>query len=276
MKKPLDPASAVTAPVTQPSMAPETASSDLAESAVRGAEAASREDTSRTVLKEGARVAWPICLGYFPIGLAFGVLAQKAGLHPVEIGLMSIVVFAGSSQFIAVSMLTSGASMLSIILTTFVVNLRHVLMSSSLAVHLGLSSRRFLTAFAYGITDESFAVNTARFRDGHTDRHTALVVNQTANAAWVMSTILGGYCGQFIPERSFGIDYALSAMFLCLLVYQLRGRIYVLTALASGILATILAILIPGNSYVMLASLLAATMGLALRRHAQRKAPHHA
>lgn len=55
------------------------------------------------IVKEGIKAGWPICLGYFPIGLAFGVLAQKAGLHPLEIGLMSVLVFAGSSQFIAVS-----------------------------------------------------------------------------------------------------------------------------------------------------------------------------
>ena len=60
-----------------------------------------------TALSRGAVAAWPICLGYMPIGLAFGVLAQKAGLSPLEIGLMSVLVFAGSSQFIAVSMLAA-------------------------------------------------------------------------------------------------------------------------------------------------------------------------
>ena len=63
-----------------------------------------------TILKEGLNAGWPICLGYLPIGMAFGVLAQKAGLTPVQIGMMSILVFAGSSQFIAVSMLAAGAS----------------------------------------------------------------------------------------------------------------------------------------------------------------------
>ena len=84
------------------------------------------------VFKEGLNAGWPICLGYVPIGMAFGVLAQKAGLTPLQIGLMSIMVFAGSAQFIAVSMLTGGASVPAIITTTFVVNLRHVLMSSAL------------------------------------------------------------------------------------------------------------------------------------------------
>jgi len=94
------------------------------------------QNDNGSTLFRGMAAAWPICLGYAPIGLAFGVLAQKAGLTPLEIGLMSVIVFAGSSQFIAVSMLAAGASVFSIVTTTFIVNLRHFLMSSALAVYL--------------------------------------------------------------------------------------------------------------------------------------------
>jgi 4-azaleucine resistance transporter AzlC len=222
-------------------------------------------------LRRGVRAAWPICVGYLPIGLAFGVLAQKAGLNPIETGLMSVVVFAGSSQFIAVSMLSGGAAAVSIVVTTFVVNLRHVLMSSSLAVCLRNTNASFLTLFAYGVTDESFAVNMSRFRDGDWGRREALVVNHVSNGAWILSSIAGGYSGRFIPAGSFGIDYALMAMFICLLVLQLRGRIYTITAVMSGTVAVLLSLLIPGNSYVVVASLSAATAGFALRRYAQKQ-----
>lgn len=231
--------------------------------------------TWKEILADGFKAAWPICMGYVPIGLAFGVLAQKAGLQPWQVGMMSLFVFAGSSQFIAVSMLSSGASAAAIAVTTFVVNLRHFLMSSSLAVHLRGSSWKFLTAFAYGVTDESFAVNMAKFRGEEWGKERALVVNQTANAAWVLSTVIGGYGGEFIPAGSFGIDYALSAMFLALVVFQLRGRIYIMTGITAGVLAVVLALLVPGNSYVVIASLLAATFGFWLRRYARgRKAMH--
>ena len=219
---------------------------------------------------KGMQAAWPICLGYFPIGLAFGVLAQKAGLHPVEIGLMSLLVFAGSSQFIAVSMLSGGATVLSIVITTFVINLRHVLMSSSLAVYLRAVNRGWAALFAYGVTDESFAVNLTRFRNGNWDWRQAMVLNHTANAAWIGSSILGGYSGQFIPAGAFGIDYALIAMFLCLLVFQLRGKLYTVTAIIAGVLAVILALLVPGNVYIVLASILAATFGVFFRRLARK------
>ena len=224
-----------------------------------------RFDTT-AIWKEGIKAGWPICLGYFPIGLAFGVLAQKAGLHPVEIGLMSLLVFAGSSQFVAVSMLSGGASVLSIVLTTFVINLRHLLMSSSLAVYLRSVNKSWTALFAYGVTDESFAVNLTRFRDSNWDWRQALVVNQTANLAWIASSIVGAYSGQFIPAGAFGIDYALIAMFLCLLVFQLRGRLYAFTAIVAGVLAVFLALLVPGNSYIVLASVLAAFIGVVCRR----------
>lgn len=228
------------------------------------------------LVKGGMRAAWPICIGYVPLGLAFGILAQKAGFDVLDIALMSVVVFAGSSQFIAAAMLSSGAAPVSIILTTLMVNLRHVLMSSALAVYLQRVSRRFLFLYAYGVTDESFAVNMVKFREGGWHPYQALTVNHAANFAWIMSTILGGYGGQFIAKGSFGIDYALSAMFLCLLVFQLRGRIYVLAAIISGSIAIIVSLMLPGNSFVVIASLLGATAGFAIKRYAQGEKRLHA
>ncbi len=237
------------------------------ESAKKGnTKASMKHENMKHALMQGLAAVWPVCVGYVPIGIAFGVLARKAGLTPLEIGLMSLFVFAGSSQFIAVSMLSSGAASVSIILTTFIVNIRHLLMSSSLAVFLGNSDRKKLSLFAYGVTDESFAVNLARFREGGWDLNRSLAVNHTANMAWVASTVVGGYGGQFIPERAFGIDYALIAMFICLLIFQVRSRKHIVTAILAGVLAVIFSLIIPGNIYVVLASVLAATLMVAFRR----------
>ena len=224
-----------------------------------------------TILKEGLNAGWPICLGYLPIGMAFGVLAQKAGLSPLQIGLMSILVFAGSAQFIAVAMLASGASAPAIITTTFVVNLRHVLMSSALAVYLRAAHRGLLALYAYGVTDESFAVNMPRFNDHAWSLNRALVVNHAANLTWFVSTVAGGIGGRFIPEGALGIDYALIAMFICLLIYQIRKRIHLLTAVIAGLTAVGLALMIPGNSYIVIASIAAATVGVIIQRKLMRR-----
>jgi len=223
-------------------------------------------------LREGAAAAWPICLGYAPIGLAFGVLAQKAGLSAFQIGLMSLCVFAGSSQFIAVSLLSSGASIAAIVATTFMVNLRHLLMSSALSIFIGSADRKKISLFAYGVTDESFAVNSMRFAGGNWDIDRGLALNQTANLAWLGATVAGGIGGRYIPAQAFGIDYALYAMFICLLVFQLKGRIHVLTAVVAGALAVGLSLLLPGNAHIIVASAVAAAVGAVLRRRARNAA----
>ncbi len=217
-------------------------------------------------LQQGMTTAWPICLGYFPLGLALGVLARQSGIPYWAVAMMSILVFAGSAQFICVAMLANGASILAIVFTTFVVNLRHALMSSALAVYLQGKSRWFLACFAYGITDESFAVNMSKFKQGNWNHWSGLALNQTSNSAWVIATVSGTFIGQAIPPGAFGIDYALPAMFLCLLIYQLQGGLYLLTALLTSIIAIFWYIYIPGNSYIIGASLTGATAGFFIKR----------
>ena len=216
---------------------------------------------TKSRIRQGLIAGWPICIGYVPIGLAFGVLAQKAGLNPIQIGIMSLVVFAGSAQFIAISMLSSGAGLVSIVATTFMVNLRHLLMSSALSIHLQHTRKRTLSLFAYGVTDESFAINLSKFKYNSWDVGRALVVNHIANFTWIISTIIGGYSGRFITSKAFGIDYALIAMFIFLLIFQLRGKVYVITAIIAGALAIPLFLVLPGNLHIILAAIVAATLG---------------
>jgi len=223
-----------------------------------------------SAFRDGLAAAWPICLGYFPIGMALGVLGQQAGLGPAWVGLMSVLVFAGSAQFIGVAMIAGGASAAAIILTTLVVNFRHFLMSSALAVPLRGVRRAFLVLFAYGITDESFAVNMTRFREGGWDRWRALVVHHAANTTWIFATVLGSLVGSLIPQGAFGIDFALPGMFIALLVLQLHGRAYVFTGTLAAGLAVAWKLVIPGDSYIVGAAVLAATGGYLVRRRVRQ------
>lgn len=222
------------------------------------------------ILGAGATAAWPICIGYIPIGFALGVLARQSGFSPLQIGLMSICVFAGSAQFIAVAMISQGAAPTAIILTTLIVNFRHLLMSSALAVHLRGRSRKFLLLFGYGITDESFAVNMVHFR-GDWDPWRALALNQIANATWIVATIIGACAGSLIPAGAFGIDFALPAMFIALLVTQLQSRIHILTAMIALTVSTLWSLLFSGGSYALAAAISAATCGFLLQRYGKRK-----
>ncbi|WP_218961372.1 AzlC family ABC transporter permease [Desulfobotulus mexicanus] len=228
-----------------------------------------RDSIEKGIWVRGAKAIWPICVGYFPLGLAFGVLAEKAGLSGMHIFFMSSLVFAGSGQFIAVSMIDAGASVLAVMMTTFMVNLRHLLMSSSLAVWYRGQSRRRLSLLACFIVDETFAVNTSRLKSGDWPLGAAIVASFLAYAAWVGSTVLGGIFGRFIAPSAFGIDYAMIAMFICLLVFQLNGLIYIISGLAAAVAGTIAALWIPGNAFIVVGAVAGASVGLLLKRMAR-------
>ena len=109
----------------------------------------------------GVKISLPVILGYLPVAIAFAVMASEAGLSRLEIILMSTLVFAGGSQIMAIGMITSGATMLSVVIGTFVFNLRHVIMGSYIMKKVGKTSTAQKLTTANGITDESFAIISA-------------------------------------------------------------------------------------------------------------------
>ncbi|MBG0774672.1 AzlC family ABC transporter permease [Oleidesulfovibrio alaskensis] len=230
----------------------------------------------------GMRRAVPIVLGYLPVGFAFGVLADKTGLSPLEAVFMSTAVFAGSAQLIAVGMLATaagaGAAMFSVVLTTFVVNLRHLLMAASLAPYLRRWSRPMQALFAFQLTDETFAMHAVHFQSSKAgngvaalqseyvpDKAETLGLNMTAQLGWVAGSALGALFGGLIGDvKPLGLDYALPAMFVALLVAQVRGRLHVVVAVTSAAVSVGLAYAGAGQWNVILATVFAATLGTVL------------
>jgi 4-azaleucine resistance transporter AzlC len=215
----------------------------------------------------GVSRALPITLGYVPIGFAYGVLAEKAGLSVFNTLAMSIFVYAGSSQLIAVGLFATGAAPLSIILTTFIINLRHMLMASALAPYLKRWHKLTLSAFAYEITDESFALHAVEFPktvpDDGPDPTESIALNLTAQVSWVLGSGLGLVAGGLITDiQLFALDYTLPAMFIALLMMQLRSRKQLVVALVTGILAVALLLAGLQQWYVIAATLIGATIGV--------------
>ncbi len=153
------------------------------------------------------QAVWPIALGFMPIGAAFGIFAQQTGFTAWEVLGFSMIIFAGSAQFIGIAMMIAGSSIFSIVLTTFIVNLRHVLFSSTLASYMSGSSKKFLALFAFGITDETFAVNLGRFAQKTWSPSQALCLNMICYVAWALSTVAGCYIGEVIKiDTAFFVD----------------------------------------------------------------------
>jgi len=215
----------------------------------------------------GAHKALPIVFGYIPIGFAYGVLAQKAGISTFNTVLMSVTVFAGSSQLIAVELFALGLSTSSILLTTFIVNLRHMLMSAALSPYLHDWKKGELAAFAYELTDETFALHATRMSAGKVGKIETFTINLTAQAAWILGTAFGILIGGQIAEiEPFALDYALPAMFMALLIMQVNGRKDVIVAVLSGILSVGLLLLGFDQWHVIIATVVAATIGVGMEQ----------
>lgn len=213
--------------------------------------------------KEIIKAVWPIWLGYIPLGFAGGVLAQKVGLSVTETGVMSILVFAGSGQFIALAMMGGGSSIASVVMTTFIVNLRHLLYSSTLAQYLQGVSPKYLGVFAQGITDETFAMNLNKFTVSSSSwtPAQALRLNILAHACWIGSNMLGNIVGNTIYIDTAIVSYTLTAMFIGLWSYHFNNLLSVGIGIFSGILALWLSLFLDNKLHIVVATIIAATAG---------------
>ncbi len=203
------------------------------------------------------KTALPVCIGYIPMGIACGVFAQKAGMSLFEIIAFSTILYAGSGQFISIAMMMQGASALSIVLTVFIVNLRHFLFSSILLKFLQGKSQSFLSVFAHEITDESFAVNLTTFEKGDWSANEAMKLNVVCHLTWICSNAIGFIFGELIYIDVNLVAFTLTAMFIGLWSFYISERKMLLTGISAGVLAVIFSQFIGYKLHVVLAAVLA-------------------
>lgn len=163
----------------------------------------------------------PVMMGYLPLGAVFGVLWIDAGLSWYWAPLMSIVVYAGALQYLAVGMLSAGIGWLDLAVASLLVNFRHLFYGLSL-YHLlpkGVLGRPY---FIFGITDETYSLLSAPGQIN--DSKTALQVVLFNQAYWVLGTLAGMVLARGLPPGLQGLDFALTALFTVLAVEQIRAR----------------------------------------------------
>jgi 4-azaleucine resistance transporter AzlC len=169
----------------------------------------------------GFKAGISIAIGYFPIALTFGLLSKTTGLSFSETVFMSLFVFAGASQYIALSLLTLGTSMVEIVLTTFIVNIRHFLMATALNEKVEDDSSWKKALYAFGITDETFSV-LALTKHSVTTGYVVGVMT-IAYGSWVISSGIGYVLSSSLPKvLQEGMSVALYAMFIGLLTPSLK------------------------------------------------------
>jgi 4-azaleucine resistance transporter AzlC len=226
------------------------------------------EHTARSQFLAGIRAELPIVLGVLPFGLIYGVLAISAGLSPLLAAATSVIVFAGSAQFIGVQLISAGTPALVIWVTTFIVNLRHLLYSAAMAPHIVHLSRRWQLLLGYLLTDEAYVVTALHYDRGHTpqeNRHWFWFgAGLTLWISWQVSTLAGVFFGTQVPE-SWSLDFTLALTFIGMVVPLCRYRPNLAAALIAGAVG-VLTYAWPYRLGLMAATLSGITAGVLLER----------
>ncbi|MBM4764185.1 AzlC family ABC transporter permease [Bacillus sp. B15-48] len=179
-----------------------------------------------TEFKKGLHAGVSIAIGYVPIALTFGLIAKTSDLTLGETVMMSMIVFAGAAQYMSLSLLTLGTGVIEIILTTFIVNIRHFLMSAALNEKVEADRVFNRILYSYGITDETFSVAATK-QDTITTGY-MFGLNFIAYASWVVCSGLGFLIGSGLPQTlQESMSIALYAMFVGLLVPSMKTGVKV-------------------------------------------------
>ncbi|MEK6226176.1 MAG: AzlC family ABC transporter permease [Chloroflexota bacterium] len=201
------------------------------------------------------------------VGTTFGVVARQSGLEPVEIVAMSFLVFAGASQFAMVQLFSQAAPAPIVIASVLFINLRHLLMATSLKPEfqrLPLARRLFAAFF---LTDESFAMATGHFRRGGRSVAYYFTFAIALFVLWNLATVIGIVVGGAIGDpRRFGVDFAITATFIGIVVLAIRHREDVVIALVSALVAGALALAGASTIAVITAGAIAPLFAVFVRR----------
>ena len=216
--------------------------------------------------RRGLLATLPLAPGVVAFGLLYGVMARQVGFSPWQAWAMSLIVHAGSAQFTALGMWEATGA-IPIILTTLVINLRHLLMGASVAPHLRGLHPLWKALLALWMSDESYALAIAEYERGRGSHRYFLGANVGIYLAWPTSGLLGALVGTAIPDPGrYGLDLVFPLAFLGLLTAFLKDHISLAVALGAGGLALLGADLLPGKWYVVVAGLLGSGLGLLLEK----------
>lgn len=213
----------------------------------------------------GVRAELPLLIGVFPFGMIYGALAINAGLSTAAAQMMSSIVFAGSSQFIAAQLFHDTAPGFVIVLTIAVVNLRHALYSASLAPYVSFLPMRWKVLLSYLLTDEAYAPTVLHYEKDESRQYRHwffLGAGLALWSTWQASTAIGIFLGSAIPA-SWSLDFALPLTFIAMVVPVLRNRPMIAAALSAGLTA-LLVYSMPYKLGLILAALVGIIVGTVL------------
>ena len=212
----------------------------------------------------------PVMTGYLFLGFGFGIVLQESGYGVLWAGAMSLFIYAGSMQYMAVSLLTSGAGLLTTALTTFVVNARHLFYGISMIdAYKGAGKKKPYLIFA--LTDETYSLVSAdRVPEGIGRHGYCFLVSLFDHIYWVSGTVLGSLAGSLLPINFEGIDFVLTALFVTIFVEQWLSTKNHAPAI-TGVVSTALCLMLFGKDIFLIPSMVVIALSLTLMRKCRKE-----
>ena len=217
--------------------------------------------------KSGIADAWPMFLAYVPIAMLWGTLAAAKGFSPLEAMLMSALVYAGASQFVAIEMWSATVPILLLVFTIFIINLRHMLYAASISRHMSAIPKGWHAALMYVLTDESWALLERKALTSPLTLGYYLGVAFPLWPTWFLCSAIGAYIGTKLPDPALiGLDFAFAAMFIAILAGFWKGPRTGAVIIISAVVAVLAKTYLPGAWYIVLGGLAGVAVAAIMHR----------
>ena len=225
----------------------------------------SKADMKRTTVQQAFVRSIPVMAGYVVLGIGFGVLMHAAGYGLLWTLAMSLLIYAGSMQYVGVGLLSGGASVVTAILTTVMVNARHLFYSISM-IRVYRDSGRFKPYLIFALTDETYSMLCdGDVPEGADAEAYRFLVSAFDHSYWVIGSVLGSLLGVVLPFSTEGIEFSMTALFLTSFVEQWVRKSNRIPAL-TGLVATLLSLAVFGPERFLIPAMLLITLVLSLLR----------
>ena len=225
----------------------------------------------RKALSAAFPVTVPVLMGYLAIGIAFGLMLQEIGYNFIWAFFMSLTIYAGSGQYLGVTLLGAAAALSTVAVMTLLINFRHLVYGlSMLEKFRGMGPRKLYMIFS--LTDETYALlSSARAPVGVDPRNFYFAIALLDQSYWILGSVIGAVAGALIPFSTEGVDFAMTALFVVICVDQWKAARTHIPAVTGFICGALFLVLIRSSNFILPALAAAVAILLFLRRTVEQK-----
>ena len=206
-------------------------------------------------IKKAFILTVPVLTGYICLGTGFGIVLESKGFGVIWAFIMGLFIYAGSMQYVAIDLLTGGASLLATALTTLMVNARHLFYGISM-IDKYKDAGKAKPYMIFALTDETYSLVVS---EESNDKKLYFLISLFNHCYWIVGCTLGGIVGSLLTFNTQGIDFALTALFVTVFVEQWLTTKNHLSAIL-GVVSTVVCLIIFGSQYFLIPSMLLITL----------------